>query len=94
MAFYAVNYLYRADADVAAVRPKHRAYLATLIESGILKASGPIVGEDRDRALLIFEAESADEVQEALNKDPMRTEHVLEESQIHEWNPVLGVFQK
>lgn len=92
MAFYAVTYLYRTDKDVAAVRPKHREYLATLIESGILKASGPIVGADRDQALLIFEAETAGEVRNAIDKDPMLTEDVVEESTIMEWNPVLGVF--
>ena len=41
MSYFAVQYLYRADADVAAVRPEHRAYLATLVEAGQLKVSGP-----------------------------------------------------
>ena len=33
-----------------------------LIEAGKLKASGPFVGAERDSALLIFSADSADQV--------------------------------
>lgn len=92
MAFFAVQYTYFADADAAAVRPAHRAYLATLIESGLLKASGPYVGDAPASALLIFEATDAAAVQEMIDADPMSTEAILESSTITEWNPVLGVF--
>ena len=43
MTYFAVQYLYRADADVAAVRPEHRAYLATIVVLVIIS---------RDRKLL------------------------------------------
>lgn len=92
MSFFAVQYLYRADADVAAVRPEHRAYLATLITAGQLKASGPYVGTERDSALLIFEAPDAATVQRLIEADPMSVNNVLESSTITQWNPVLGVF--
>lgn len=92
MAYYAVSYLYRADADVAAVRPEHRAYLATLIDEGPLRASGPLVGVDQGSALLIFQADNAEEVQAMVAKDPMSLNDVLESYVITEWNPVLGVF--
>ena len=92
MSYFAVQYLYRADADVAAVRPEHRAYLATLVDSGQLKASGPYVGTERDSALLIFEAPDAATVQQLIDADPMASRGVLESASITQWNPVLGVF--
>ncbi|MGB3956334.1 MAG: YciI family protein [Brooklawnia sp.] len=92
MSYFAVQYLYRADADVAAVRPEHRAYLATLVEAGQLKVSGPYVGTERDSALLIFEAADADTVQGLIDADPMALRGVLESSSITQWNPVLGGF--
>lgn len=92
MPYFAVQYLYRADADIAAVRPAHRAYLATLIEAGQLKASGPYVGAERDSALLIFQATDADAVQQLIDADPMSAHGVLEAATITQWNPLLGVF--
>ncbi|MDI9628963.1 MAG: YciI family protein [Acidobacteriota bacterium] len=92
MTYYAVQYLYRADADVAAVRPEHRAYLATIVKSGQLKASGPFVGTERDSALLIFEAPDLDTVQALVAADPMAVKDVLESATITQWNPILGVF--
>lgn len=92
MSFYAVQYLYRADADVAAVRPEHRAYLRTLVEAGQLRASGPYVGTERDSALLIFEAGDRASVQALIDADPMSIHGVLESSTATEWNPILGIF--
>lgn len=92
MTYFAVEYLYRADADVAAVRPEHRAYLATLKDGGFLKASGPYVGTDRDRALLIFNAQDEAKLVELLDADPMSINDIIETRTITEWNPVLRVF--
>lgn len=92
MTFYAVQYRYRSDADVAAVRPTHREYLRDLADQGQLKASGPYVDAEYYDALLIFEADSADAVQALVEADPMATEGVLESSAILEWNPLIGVF--
>lgn len=92
MSFYVVQYLYRADADVASVRPEHRAYLRTLVEAGQLRASGPYVGAERDSAMLILEAPDAESVQALIDADPMSARGVLESSTITQWNPILGVF--
>ena len=92
MTYFAVQYLYRADADVAAVRPDHRAYLATIVDAGQLRASGPFVGTERDSALLIFEAPDADTVRALIAADPMSVNNVLESATITQWNPVLGIF--
>ena len=89
MTYFAVQYLYRADADVAAVRPDHRAYLATIVDAGQLR---PFVGTERDSALLIFEAPDADTVRALIAADPMSVNNVLESATITQWNPVLGIF--
>ena len=62
MAFFAVNYTYDPAKDVEAVRPRHREFLRGLAERGVLRASGPFPGLEPQRALLIFEADSAEEV--------------------------------
>ncbi len=93
MAYFAVQYVYSNDAElVAQVRPDHRVYLRKLIEAGKLKASGPFVGAERDSALLIFSAGSADEVRALVADDPMSLNGVLESFTVTEWNPLLGVF--
>lgn len=92
MAFYVVNYHYRSDPRLEEVRPRHREFLGTLVQRGMLRASGPLVGVEPPAAVLIFEAGSAEEVQTALADDPFRLEDLLEGSEITEWNPVLGVF--
>ena len=93
MTYFAVEYLYRAHADVAAIRPEHRAYLATLKDSGSLKASGPYVGTDRDRALLIFEAADQAALIALLDADPMSVNNIIETRTVTEWNPVIRVFE-
>ncbi|GAB49921.1 YciI family protein [Mobilicoccus pelagius] len=92
MAFYVVTYHYRADPRIDEVRPRHREFLATLVERGVLRASGPLVGVEKPAAVLVCEAESAEAVETALADDPFRTEGILERSEITEWNPVIGVF--
>lgn len=92
MAFYVVNYTYRADADLDSIRPKHRAFLGSLVERGILKASGPLLDVQPPAAVLIFEAESADAVREALAGDPFKEADFIAGADVIEWNPVLGVF--
>ncbi|GMA41231.1 YciI family protein [Mobilicoccus caccae] len=92
MAFYVVNYTYRADADLDSVRPDHRRFLGSLVETGMLRASGPLVDVTPPAAVLIFEAESAAQVEETLADDPFKKVDFIAGAEITEWNPVLGVF--
>ncbi|MFC2689006.1 MAG: YciI family protein [Propionibacterium freudenreichii] len=92
MAFFAVNYTYDPAKDVEAVRPRHREFLRGLAERGVLRASGPFPGLEPQRALLIFEADSAEEVATLLDQDPVHTEDILKVREILEWNPVIGIF--
>lgn len=92
MAYFVVHYTYSADADLAARhRPAHREFINTLLTDGLV-ASGPWVGTDTAGAMLLFRAETADEITAELDHDPFLTEGVIVDREIREWNPVIGVF--
>jgi hypothetical protein len=88
---YVVTYGYSADPiELNQVRPTHREWLATLLADGKLLASGPMV--DRPSALLIFKAESIEELNALLDNDPFELAGMIGERAIEAWNPVLGPF--
>ncbi|MHA6512365.1 YciI family protein [Tessaracoccus sp. Z1128] len=90
MSYFAVQYTYADDtAGLDAERPSHRAYLSTLLD-GALVTSGPYVGSSLPGALLIFRAESADELEALLDRDPFWTAGLVAERSVEEWSPVLG----
>jgi len=91
MSTFAVTYTFSAEPDeVNQIRPTHRVWLAEQLESGALLASGPMV--DRPAALLIFNAESIEELNALLDQDPYEQAGVIGERTIEEWNPVFGPF--
>ncbi len=86
---FAVNYFYAADeAALAEIRPIHRVWLKGLYESGTLLASGPMV--DNPGALLIFKAESVEELSALLDNDPFDIAGFIGERVVTQWNPVFG----
>ncbi len=88
---YVVTYGYAADPiELNQVRPTHREWLAMLLAEGKLLASGPMV--DRPSALLIFKAESIEELNTLLDSDPFELAGMIGERTIEAWNPVLGPF--
>lgn len=90
MSIFAVTYVY-ADADTQALyRPEHRKYLASKLEEKNLIASGPFTSGDTPGALLIFSADSHDDVEKMIAKDPMNIGGAVLSYTIREWNPVLG----
>ncbi|MGO4958278.1 YciI family protein [Luteococcus sp. Sow4_B9] len=93
MAHFAVIYTYvDQPAQLDENRPAHRAFLATLLERGHLVASGPLLETSPARALLIFTAESADQLREILTEDPFQQLGLVADAEITEWNPVLGIL--
>ncbi|MEO6084079.1 MAG: YciI family protein [Umezawaea sp.] len=91
MAKFAVQYVYGPDRDrLAEVRPKHREYLDTLVEKGVLLLSGPYA--DADGALLIFEAADEAELHGILAADPYVGAQVLAETSVREWNALKGTL--
>jgi len=89
MSYFAVSYRYAADADeLNAVRPSHREWLKGQLDAGVLLASGPMV--DLPTALLIFKADSLEQLANLLDNDPFDIAGYIGERDIAEWNPVFG----
>ena len=92
-----VNYTYIADPDaIAEHRPAHRAFLATLAETGTLLLSGPMapgVGQP-DAGLLVLRGETPDEVLAALADDPFQQKGIVANIEVRGWKPVLGAWQE
>jgi len=89
MAKFAVQFVYGPDRDrLAEVRPKHRDYLDTLVEKGVLLLSGPYA--DMEGALLVFEAADEAELRGYLAADPYAGAGVLSETTVREWNAIKG----
>lgn len=92
MGIYAVTYSYPADSeDLALIRPAHREWLGQQLEAGRLLASGPMV--DTPNALLIWRADSVEDLSSLLNDDPFDIAGLILERTIAEWNPVFGPWK-
>jgi len=72
------------------IRAEHRVFLRSLIDAGILLASGPLV--DRNAALLIFKADAPEDISALLDQDPFEIAGFIGERIIEEWNPILGML--
>ena len=80
---------YAADpAKIAEIRPVHRQYQAGLKQSGRLAIGGPFT--DDSGALMIFEAESKDEVEGILKNDPFCQNGVFASWVIRPWKTVMA----
>lgn len=88
---YAVHYRYNEDTESRmAVRPEHREFLADLAEKGICLVAGAYAPSERPGGLLIFRAESAEELDALLVNDPYRRDGFVSEVEIVEWAPAVG----
>jgi uncharacterized protein YciI len=91
MSTFAVTYTFSAEPEeVNQIRPTHREWLAGQLAEGALLASGPMV--DRPAALLIFKADSIEQLNALLDQDPYEIAGVIGERTIEAWNPVFGPF--
>ena len=91
MAYYAITYVYAAPEQQDAHRPAHRQYLAEQAESGPLVVSGPLMRDGSAAgALLIVNADSADDAEALVREDPMNTGGAGLSYTVQEWNPVIG----
>jgi len=70
------------------IRPMHRAYLADLMKNGKLAISGPFV--DDSGALIVYEADSAEEAESLISNDPFSKAKIFVRWQIRPWNPVFA----
>jgi len=89
---YAAIIQYTSDASViAGARPAHRVYLSGLQEQGKLVISGPFA-DDRG-GLLVYEADTSEQVESMIAQDPFATSGVFVSWEIRPWN-VVFVNQK
>ncbi|HEX2133350.1 MAG TPA: muconolactone Delta-isomerase family protein [Actinophytocola sp.] len=89
MACFTVETTYTDDRDaLAAARPRHREYLARLVEQGTVAAAGPWA--DDSAGFAIYRVADRAELDRLLDEDPYTTEGVAAARRIHEWKVVLG----
>lgn len=89
MALFTAFLTYTDDKDrIAEVRPTHREYLKSLLDSGRLHESGPFT--DDSGALIIYNADSEAEAKEMLANDPFSTSGVIVDAVVREWKVVMS----
>lgn len=69
-------------------RPRHREYLAGLLEQGKLVASGPFT--DESGALIIYEADDEAEARKLIADDPYAAAGVVMSGELKEWTRVYS----
>jgi uncharacterized protein YciI len=92
MTTFAVQYTYGTDTDALRDehRPRHVEFLRGHFDAGRLRVSGPVLGGEHDGALLIWEAETAEELGALLDHDPFFEVGALAQRDIRTWNIVFG----
>ena len=85
---YAAICKYTPDTSIIAkTRPSHREYLTGLESQNKLVISGPFT--DDKGGLLIYEADTADEVEKMVREDPFAIHGVFVSWEIRPWNVVF-----
>jgi uncharacterized protein len=77
----------RDSAKIDAIRPLHRAYLTSLLESGKLACSGPLT--DGYGALIVYEADTVAAAETLLKGDPFHANGVFVRWELHPWKMVF-----
>lgn len=92
MTTYAVQYTYDDRDELRnEVRPAHREFLAGLVGTGALLASGPLADDGGPSgALLIVAADSERQAAEMLDADPFARERLIAAREIRAWVQVYG----
>jgi uncharacterized protein YciI len=88
MKFAAVIEYIKDAAKVDEIRPTHRKYLTELLQQGKLFATGPFM--DGYGALIIYEAESAEQAESFLKGDPFHAAGVFVRWAIRPWKVVFA----
>ena len=88
MKFAAVIEYIQDKEKIAAIRPVHRQYLASLKEKGQLAASGPFT--DDYGALIVYEAATKEDAERLLRGDPFCENGIFVQWTIRPWNTVIA----
>lgn len=73
--------------QIAATRPAHREYLTDLKNQGKLVTAGPF--EDDSGALIVYEADSTQEVESLIQEDPFNKAGVFARYALRPWKKVF-----
>ncbi|MEX3510049.1 hypothetical protein CKW39_03465 [Kocuria sp. WRN011] len=93
MSIFAVTYSYGGPVEVLNEhRPAHRAYLGELAQRGKVMGSGPFTDDGAAGALLVFSAESDQEVHAILAEDPLVVQGAVTEHTVREWSINTGAW--
>jgi uncharacterized protein YciI len=80
---------YIQDRDrIEAIRPVHRQYLLSLLGKGQLAIAGPFT--DDHGALIVYEANTADEAEALLKGDPFHANGIFARWVIRPWKVVMS----
>ena len=91
MSVFAVTYSYGGPEEILNEhRPAHRAYLGELAQQGKIMGSGPFTDHGAAGALLVFSAESEEEVRAILAEDPLMVQGAVSEHSVREWSINTG----
>ena len=86
MALFVLEYRY-TDLEIRArVRPRHLAYLRSLLEAGALVMAGPWA--DESGALVLFRAADEDQARAMVDADPYAAEGATTGHRLREWTVV------
>jgi uncharacterized protein YciI len=80
---------YVSDKDkIESIRPTHRVYLRSLLEKGKLAIAGPTL--DGYGALIVYEADSAEEAEALIKGDPFHANGIFVKWVVRPWNTVMA----
>jgi uncharacterized protein YciI len=88
MRFAAVIEYIKDKEKIQSLRPVHRQYLTSLLAKGQLAVAGPFT--DDYGALIVYEANSAEEAETLLRGDPFHDGGIFVRWTIRPWNPVMA----
>ena len=88
MKFAAIIEYLQDKAKVDAIRPVHRQYLTGLLQEGKLAATGPFT--DDSGALIVYEADTAEQAEKLLKGDPFHAAGVFVSWKIRPWKVVFA----
>lgn len=94
MAYYVIEYRYDSDLRnlVTDFRPAHRTFLRGLEKAGNLVSAGFFKDAGFDGAMLLLQADSAQEALDLLKDDPFSTNGLIEDVKARQWIPTVGQF--
>ena len=89
MAWFLVENRYVQE-KFAEVRPRHREYLLSLAEEGVVAVAGPL--GDGSGGVTLYEAIDRDALQEIIDTDPYHLEGAVAERTVREFTPLIGAW--